>query len=77
MPSTPLHIISDHHFYGHLPTIAPKEKYPETITEPLTWLPHPVNPSGVTQTPAHRREDGAGEWRADSHRLQPAGFSAC
>ncbi|MCX6852178.1 MAG: cytochrome c [Verrucomicrobia bacterium] len=50
VPSTPLHIISDHHYYGHLPTIAPKEKYPETITEPLTWLPHPVNPSGVTQT---------------------------
>lgn len=50
VPSTPLHIISDYHFYGHLPTIAPKEKYPETITEPLTWLPHPVNPSGVTQT---------------------------
>jgi cytochrome c551/c552/glucose/arabinose dehydrogenase len=50
VPSTPLHIISDHHFYGHLPSIAPKEKYPETITEPLTWIPHPVNPSGVTQT---------------------------
>jgi cytochrome c2 len=50
VPSTPLHIIRDHHFYGHLPTIAPKEQYPETITEPLTWLPHPVNPSGVTQT---------------------------
>lgn len=50
VPSTPLHIISDHHFYGHLPTIAPKEKYPDTIAEPLTWVPHPVNPSGVTQT---------------------------
>jgi len=49
VPSTPLHIISDHHFYGHLPTIAPKEQYPETIAEPLTWMPHPVNPSGVTQ----------------------------
>jgi cytochrome c2 len=49
VPSTPLHIISDHHFYGHLPTIAPKDQFPETITEPLTWLPHPVNPSGVTQ----------------------------
>jgi cytochrome c2 len=49
VPSTPLHIISDHHFYGHLPTIAPKEQFPETITEPLTWIPHPVNPSGVTQ----------------------------
>lgn len=50
VPSTPLHIIGGHHFYGHLPTIAPKEQYPETITEPMTWLPHPVNPSGATQT---------------------------
>ena len=50
VPSTPLHIISDHHFYGHLPTVAPKEQYPETITDPVTWIPHPVNPSGVTQT---------------------------
>lgn len=49
VPSTPLHIIEHHHFYGHLPTIAPKEQYPETIAEPLTWIPHPVNPSGVTQ----------------------------
>lgn len=50
VPSTPLHLIRDHQFYGHLPTIAEKEKYPETIADPLTWLPHPVNPSGVTQT---------------------------
>lgn len=50
VPSTPLHIIAGHHFYGHIPTIAPKEQYPEAITEPLTWLPHPVNPSGATQT---------------------------
>lgn len=49
VPSTPLHIIRDHQFYGHLPTIAPKEKYPESIADPLTWIPHPVNPSGVTQ----------------------------
>jgi cytochrome c2 len=50
VPSTPLHVIRDHQFYGHLPTIAEKEKYPETIADPLTWIPHPVNPSGVTQT---------------------------
>jgi mono/diheme cytochrome c family protein/glucose/arabinose dehydrogenase len=50
VPSTPLHIIEKHRFYGHLPTIAEKEKYPEAIADPLTWLPHPVNPSGVTQT---------------------------
>jgi hypothetical protein len=49
VPSTPLHLIEKNQFYGHLPTIAEKEKYPEPITEPLTWIPHPVNPSGVTQ----------------------------
>ena len=42
--------VSKDGFHRLLPTIAPKEQYPETITEPLTWLPHPVNPSGVTQT---------------------------
>ncbi|MES2598114.1 MAG: DUF6797 domain-containing protein [Verrucomicrobiota bacterium] len=50
VPSTPLQLIQKHHFYGHIPTIAEKEKYPEAITEPLTWIPHPVNPSGATQT---------------------------
>jgi len=50
VPSTPIHIIKDNQFYGHLPTIAPKEIYPAPIAEPMVWLPHPVNPSGVTQT---------------------------
>jgi cytochrome c2 len=58
VPSTPLHIIRDHQFYGHLPTIAEKDKYPETIADPLTWLPHPVNPSGVTQTWLHGSKMG-------------------
>ncbi|MCB1212477.1 MAG: hypothetical protein KDK97_24345, partial [Verrucomicrobiales bacterium] len=49
VPSTPIHIIEDHHFYGHLPTIVPPEQYPESIADPLVWIPHPVNPSGVTQ----------------------------
>lgn len=49
VPSTPIHIIGDHRFYGHLPGIAEPEKYPETIAEPLTWIPHPVNSSGATQ----------------------------
>ena len=49
VPSTPIHIIGDHRFYGHLPSIAEPEKYPETIAEPLTWIPHPVNSSGATQ----------------------------
>ena len=49
VPSTPLQIIAKNQFYGHLPTIAPKEQYPEPIAEPLAWIPHPVNPSGATQ----------------------------
>ena len=49
VPSTPIHIIRNNQFYGHLPGIAPKEIYPAPITEPLTWIPHPVTPSGATQ----------------------------
>ncbi|WP_346332238.1 hypothetical protein [Prosthecobacter sp. SYSU 5D2] len=50
VPSTPIQIIGNNQFYGHLPTIAPEEVYPATIAEPMVWLPHPVNPSGATQT---------------------------
>lgn len=50
VPSTPIQVIRDNQFYGHLPSIAPKEQYPATIAEPAVWIPHPVNPSGVTQT---------------------------
>ena len=49
IPSTPLHIIRDGQFYGFLSSLLPKEKYPGPIAEPLTWIPHPVNASGVTQ----------------------------
>ncbi|MBL9113636.1 MAG: c-type cytochrome [Verrucomicrobiaceae bacterium] len=49
VPSTPIQVIADHQFYGHLPTIAEKEAYPEKISEPMVWIPHPVNPSGATQ----------------------------
>ena len=50
VPSTPIQIVEKNQFYGHVPTIAPKEKYPAPIADPLTWIPHPVNPSGATQT---------------------------
>ncbi len=50
VPSTPISIIEKKQFYGHLPTIAPAEKYPEAIAEPMAWIPHPVNPSGASQT---------------------------
>lgn len=49
VPSTPLHIVRDNQFYGHLASIQEKEKYPGPIAEPWTWIPHPVNPSSVTQ----------------------------
>jgi len=50
VPTTPLHIIKDHQFYGHLASIQPHEQYPQTIAEPLTWIPHAVVASAVTQT---------------------------
>jgi cytochrome c2 len=49
-PTTPLQIIKDHHYYGFLSELQPKEQYPETITDPLTWIPHPVVASAATQT---------------------------
>jgi len=50
VPTTPIQIIRDHQFYGHLATIQPHEQYPQTIAEPLTWIPHAVVASGATQT---------------------------
>ena len=49
VPSTPIQVIRDNQFYGHLPTVAEGEPYPQKVAEPLVWLPHPVNPSGATQ----------------------------
>jgi cytochrome c2 len=49
VPSTPLHIIRDNQHYGFLSSLLPKEKYPEPIADPLVWIPHAVNASGVAQ----------------------------
>ncbi|MEY4485371.1 MAG: hypothetical protein RL693_2823, partial [Verrucomicrobiota bacterium] len=49
VPSTPLHIIKDNQYYGFLSELLPAEKYPAPIADPLTWIPHPVNSSRVTQ----------------------------
>ena len=48
-PTTPLQIIRDHQYYGFLTELQPREKYPQTIADPLTWIPHPVCASGATQ----------------------------
>ncbi len=49
IPSTPLHIVRDHQFYGFLSDKLPVEKYPAPIAEPLTWMPHAVNSSAMSQ----------------------------
>lgn len=49
IPSTPLHIVRDHQFYGFLSDKLPKEEYPAPIAEPLTWMPHAVNSSAMSQ----------------------------
>ena len=49
IPSTPLHVIRDRQFYGFLSDILPREIYPAPIAAPLTWIPHGVNASGMSQ----------------------------
>ncbi len=49
VPSTPLHIIKDAQFYGFLSDKLPKGRYPAPIAEPLTWMPHAVNASALSQ----------------------------
>jgi cytochrome c2 len=49
VPSTPLHIVADRQFYGFLSALEPREAYPTRIADPLTWIPHGVNASGISQ----------------------------
>jgi glucose/arabinose dehydrogenase len=49
VPSTPLHIVKDHQFYGFLSDKLPREVYPAPIADPLTWIPHAVNASAMSQ----------------------------
>ncbi len=49
IPTTPLHIIRDNRYYGYISLILPKEQYPAPITEPLTWIPYPINASAAAQ----------------------------
>jgi mono/diheme cytochrome c family protein len=49
VPSTPLHIVRDRQFYGFLSDKLPREVYPAPIAEPLTWIPHAVNASAMSQ----------------------------
>jgi cytochrome c2 len=49
IPSTPLHVIQGRQFYGFLSDKLPKEQYPAPIAAPLTWIPHAVNASALSQ----------------------------
>jgi glucose/arabinose dehydrogenase/mono/diheme cytochrome c family protein len=49
IPSTPLHVIRDRQFYGFLSDKRPREVYPAPIAEPMTWIPHPINASAMSQ----------------------------
>ena len=50
-PTTPLYILREPaEYHGFLSTLLPKEKYPAPIADPLTWIPHQVNASAISQT---------------------------
>lgn len=49
IPTTPLHIVQGGQFYGFLSTLVPKEKYPAPIAAPITWIPHSVTASAISQ----------------------------
>jgi glucose/arabinose dehydrogenase/mono/diheme cytochrome c family protein len=60
IPTTPLHIVRDGQFYGYLAEgLQPREKYPAPIAEPLTWMPHAVNASAISQVWLHDAKLGA------------------
>ena len=48
-PTTPLYLLERDEFHGFLSELLPREKYPEPIADPLTWIPHTVNPSAAAQ----------------------------
>lgn len=50
IPTTPLHRVGGGQFYGYLSDgLQEREQYPAPIAEPLTWIPHAVNASGMSQ----------------------------
>ncbi|MGB0580829.1 MAG: c-type cytochrome, partial [Limisphaerales bacterium] len=50
IPSSPLHEVRDGQFYGYIDDkVHGREKYPDKITQPMTWMPHAVNASAISQ----------------------------
>ena len=49
VPATPLYIAEGNLYHGFLSPFQPREKYPAPIADALTWIPHTVLPSAITQ----------------------------
>ena len=49
VPATPLYALTKNEYHGYLDEFQPPEKYPAPIADPLTWVPHPVDQSAVSQ----------------------------
>jgi cytochrome c2 len=49
VPSTPLYIVEGNRYHGFLSPFQPHEQYPAPIADPLTWIPHTVLSSALTQ----------------------------
>lgn len=60
VPATPIHGLDVPGYHGFLPLFKPRERYPAPIEEPLTWIPHPINPSAAGQV-----------WASEGARLGP------
>ena len=58
VPSTPLYVVENGNFHGFLAPFDPVEKYPAPIADPLTWIPHPVNASALSQVWLHGADLG-------------------
>lgn len=50
VPATPLYFVEGDRYHGYLPSSALIEDYPAPIDDPLTWIPHNVCPSAISQT---------------------------
>ena len=50
VPTTPVYLLDKNEYHGFLDDFQPPEKYPAPIADPLTWIPHPVNPAAISLT---------------------------
>jgi len=49
VPASPIYLVEGNLYHGFLSPFQPHEQYPAPIADPLTWIPHTVCPSALTQ----------------------------